>query len=183
MVDEEQAPEKLGPIPGEESPRLELDYSQRLIALGFDPLATVYIVEGGFNQSMISDAVFEGSRSHPRTIPFTYKCGESGDRSSVVLPMEVELIQVVWVPYAGDDGNRYVDDLPEWYIRGWLPQCELNPDGDPVRMHAYIGTLDQEGCPSTAYLQMLREQPARSPTFSLDGRLLVGDRSGPPRIT
>jgi hypothetical protein len=182
MVDEEHVPEQLGPIPGEHVPRLELDYSQRLIALGFDPLATVYIVEGGFDQSMISDAVFDGSRSHPRTIPFPYEYGELGNRSSVVIPMEVELLQLVWVHYDGDDGNRYVDDLPEWYIRGWLSMNQLNPDGDPVRMHAYIGTLDQEGCPSTAYLQMLREQPAKTPAFSLDGRLLLGDRSDPPHL-
>jgi hypothetical protein len=96
--------------------------------------------------------------------------------------MEIELIQVVWVHYAGDDNERYVDDLPEWYIRGWLSKSQLNPDGDPVRMHAYIGELDQEHCPSTAYLQMVREQPAKSPAFSLDGRLLSGDRSSCPRL-
>jgi hypothetical protein len=179
MADEEQVHEKLGLTPGEDVPRLELDRSQRLIALGFDPLATVYVVEGGFDQNMIVDATFEGSRSQPRTIPFPYKYGESGNRSSVVLPMEVELIQIVWVHYDGDEGNRYVDDLPEWYIRGWL-KCELNPSGDAVRMHAYIGTLDQEDCPSTAYLQMLRERPTKAPPYSLDGRLLLGDRSSSP---
>ncbi len=180
MVGEEQVDEQLGPIPGSEVPRLELDRSQRLIGLGFDPQATVYVIQGGFDQSMIVDAMFEGLRSQPRPIPFSYRYGDYRDQSAITLPMEVELVQVVWVHYQADNGTRHVDDRPEWYIRGWLGQCEINPDHDSVRMHAYVGTLDEPACPSTAYLQMLREQPTKAPAFSLDGLLVVDDRAHPP---
>jgi hypothetical protein len=170
-----------GSIPDEFHPRLEQPLSQRLIALGFDAQAPVYGV-GEFNRAMLVDATFETTRSQPRVIPFSYYHGPNPwQRTRVILPMEVELLQVVRVHYDAG-GVRCVSEEPEWYIRGWLGQCEINPDGNPVRMHTYIAELDREQLNSMAYVQMLRERPTQAPAFSLDGLLLEADRDHSPVV-
>ncbi len=165
----------------EEFLRCDMDLSQRLIALGFDPQIPLYAVQGGFSQRMISDALFEGTLSEPGAVPFSYRYGKDwSNRSSVDLPMEVESIQIVWVQLGGV--HNY-DDLPEWYIRGWLGQSSLNPDGEPIRMHAYISQAnDTPECPATARVQMVRKQPSRQRRFSLNGELLVVSPECDPRI-
>jgi hypothetical protein len=172
MVDEEQAQ-----ITGEDGEvrKLDLWTSQRLIALGFDPLTPVYDSNGGFDPNVIRDALFEGYHTDPVLIPFEWASYRK-DSPTCTLPMEVELIQIVRVPCDPNDAREDESDFhiePEWYLRGWLGPCDLNPTGATIRMQAYISVAHDDGSiPKSAYVQVLREQPSKTRPFSLDGQLI-----------
>jgi hypothetical protein len=153
----------------------DVEYSQRLITLGFDPLASVYEVHQGLSEDTVRAALFDGTIDEPGQIPFVYEYGQTKETlTKVNLPMQLELIQVV---------PPYYDNPVDWYVRGWLLQSQLNADGELIRMHAYIGELYGDNGPATAYLQMLREQPSQPARSSLDGRLVQGDSRAIPVIT
>jgi hypothetical protein len=172
MADEEQAQ-----IAAEDKEvwKIDLWTSQRLIALGFDPLTPVYTSEGGFDPDVIRDALFEGYHTEPVLIPFEWAPFHKG-ADACTFPMEIELIQVVRVPSDPEDEDE--DDFyiePEWYLRGWLGPCNLNLTGEIIRMHAYISVAHDDGSMSrSAYVQVLREQPSKARPFSLDGQLIKG---------
>jgi hypothetical protein len=175
MPDEEQVQET-----GEDEKvrKFDLWTSQRLIALGFDPLTPVYATRGGFDHDIIRDALFESLHSDPTMIPFEWEPYHKGS-PACIFPMEVELIQVVRVPCdpedaRKDEGDSYIE--PEWYLRGWLGRCSLNPSGEIVRMHAYISQIiDVHGdMEPSGWVQVLREQPSKTRPFSLDGQLIKG---------
>lgn len=174
MADEEQA-QTTGE--DEEVRKLDLWTSQRLIALGFDPLTPVYNSHNGFDPNVIRDALFEGYHTDPVLIPFEWAPYRKGS-PMCTFPMEVELIQIVRVPCDPDDTREDESDFhiePAWYLRGWLGPCNLNPTGETIRMHAYISVAhDDDSMPKSAYVQVLREQPSKARPFSLDGQLVKG---------
>ena len=140
--------------------------SQRLIALGFDPMAPVYSATRGYSEEAITQAVFYGERGNRKTVDF----GVELQGRDCVLPMEIDLVQVVFVTEFDSETGRpdHFDD-PAWYLRGHLGRCDLNPAGEVIRMHAYTHQLT-EGEPS-AHLQIVRELPIKIPALSLDGCL------------
>lgn len=164
--------------------RLTLEESQRLLALGFDPVAPVYASYTGFDIDRIADALFQSEFSRPVLVPFEWSDGLK-DSVPVILPMEVEIVQRVLVTAIANvgenSGQRFNCLSPEWYLRGLLAQSQLNPDGEVVRMHAYIHELEPEPgdnpeeADNCASIQVLRELPSRMPRFSFDGRVVEGD--------
>jgi hypothetical protein len=157
---------------------LGLQESQRLLAAGFDPVAPVYDSCNGFDQDRIRDALFDSEFSTPVVVPF--ECGDGLGKTPMILPMEVEMVQRLFVTYFGNvgeyDGKRFDDEDPRWYLRGLLAKCQLNPNGEVVRMHAYIHWLQLEDNKEDnwASIQVLRELPTRTPAVSLDGWVVEG---------
>lgn len=170
--------------------RLGLEESQRLLALGFDPIAPVYASYTGFDVDRIADALFQSEFSRPALVPFEWHDGLKGS-APVILPMEVEIVQrvlVTAISNVGENSGKRFDCLePEWYLRGLLAQSQLNPNGEVVRMHAYIHVLEPEppdnpeGADNSASIQVLHELPSRTPRFSFDGRVIEGE--GYPTLT
>ena len=157
--------------------RVDPELSQRLIALGFDPVALVYISTNGFTQEAITRALFMSRRHEPEVVQFNI---EVRDAEDCVLPMEIELLRTLFVT----DLNRETGEPdpwndPRWYLRGHLGRCSLNPNGEVIRMHAYITDLIEGD--RYAEIQIVRETPVRNPAISLDGQL-VQDLKGYPRI-
>jgi hypothetical protein len=146
--------------------KMHLADSQRLIALGFDPNAPVYSATYGYSREAIAEALFGGERGNRKTVDFRVEM-RGGD---CVLPMEIDLIQVVFVTDLDNETGQpdHFDD-PAWYMRGHLGRCEINPDDEVVRMHAYTHELE-DGEPSVD-LQIVREVPVKIPALSLDGCL------------
>jgi hypothetical protein len=151
--------------------KMQLGDSQRLISLGFDPNAPVYTATHGYSQEAITQALFGGKRGNRKTVDFQIELRD-GD---CVLPMEINLIQVVFVTDLDPDTGQpdHFND-PAWYMRGHLGRCEINPDGEIIRMHAYTHELD-DGEPSVD-LQIVREVPVKIPALSLDGCLIESFR-------
>ncbi len=146
--------------------KMHLGESQRLIALGFDPLAPVYNATHGYSEEAITQAVFYGLRHERKTVDFQVEL-RGGD---CVLPMEIELLQVVFVTEHDDETGQpdHFED-PAWYLRGYLGGCDLNPNGEVIRMHAYTHELAEGEL--SAYLQIVQEVPVKIPALSLDGCL------------
>jgi hypothetical protein len=182
MVDEEQVRKAAESIRGGS---LSLEESQRLLAAGFDPVAAVYASHKGFDQDRIRDALFDSEYSAPVVVPFEYSDGLGA--TPIILPMEVEVVQRLFVTYLGNvgeyDGKRFDDEVPRWYLRGLLAKSQLNPNGEVVRMHAYIHWLQLEGDKEDnwASIQVLRELPTRTPAVSFDGWVVEG--KGYPTLT
>jgi hypothetical protein len=164
---------------------LGLQESQSLLAAGFDPVAPVYDSHKGFDQDRIRNALFDSTFSTPVVVPFEYS--EGPGTIPIVLPMEVEMVQRLFVTYFGNvgeyDGKRFDDEDPRWYLRGLLAKSQLNPNGEVVRMHAYIHwlQLEEDKEDNRASIQVLRELPTRTPVVSLDGWVVEG--KGYPTLT
>jgi hypothetical protein len=140
--------------------------SQRLIALGFDPLAPVYDATRGYSEEAITQALFYGLRHERKTVDFQVEL-RNGD---CVLPMEIELLQVVFVTeFDHETGQPDHFNNPAWYLRGHLGRCDINPNGEVIRMYAYTHELAEGEL--SAYLQIVREVPVKIPALSLDGCL------------
>jgi hypothetical protein len=159
---------------------LGIEESQRLLALGFDPVAPVYHSTSGFDPDRIRDTLFEGDFRDPVLLPFEWHDGLKGS-TPVILPMEVEIVQRVFVTFIASQGERKGERVnnkqPEWYLRGLLAKSQLNPHGEVIRMHAYIHwmQLDGDDFDNSARIQILRELPTRTPPVSYDGWIAIGE--------
>lgn len=171
MPDEEQVQTAGKP---ERTSELHVVESQRLIALGFDPTAPIYESNDGCSEEAIAKALFGSDRDKPHTIPFNIQTRDE----DCVLPMEVELVQVVYVT-SWDVEAGQPDPFPDpaWYLRGYLGRCDINPTGEVVRMHAYTFELRND---LEATVQIVRELPVKIPAISLNGQLVQS--FGHPRI-
>jgi hypothetical protein len=175
MADSEQAQPAASQPLGDY--KMHLGHSQRLIALGFDPNAPVYSASRGWSEEAITQAVFGGERGNRKTVDFRVEMRDE----DCVLPMEIDLIQVVFVTEPDSDTGQLIHYPDQaWYMRGYLGRCDVNPDGEVVRMHAYTHELG-DGEPSVD-LQIVREIPVKIPALSLDG-CLTEDARGRPVIS
>lgn len=184
MPDTEQAQHS-----GEEAHRggrLSFQESQQLLAVGFDPVAPVYGSYSGYDPDRIRDALFEGDFRDPVLVPFEWHDGLKGSKP-LILPMEVEIVQRVLVAFIASKGEhkgkRVDNKQPEWYLRGLLAKSQLNPNGEVIRMHAYIHRMefDDDVQDTAATIQVVRELPRRAPPVSLDG--WVVESEGYPTLT
>ncbi|HEY7829531.1 MAG TPA: hypothetical protein VIC06_03080 [Solirubrobacteraceae bacterium] len=154
----------------EEVRKLDLDESQRMIALGFDPVAPVYVSNREYSSEAILKALTCTERGKPHTVGFGI---EVRDAEDCILPMEIELLQVVFPTNLDrETGQPDTWDDPAWYLRGYLGRCPVNPNGEVVRMHVYTHELHEHE--RWAEIQIVRELPIRYPAISLDGQLIYG---------
>ncbi len=145
------------------------EQSKRLIELGFDSGEPVYRnVSPGFGLDEVTHALLGGTFLRPQTIPLMYSYG-SGIWQLPVVP---ELLQVTFEEVQDCHGRA---DVPDWYVRGYLPQSPFKP-GQPVyTVHLFLAMFDPTDRDEieNVYFQLV-DRPARN-----DGTMQLRHGEGP----
>lgn len=143
--------------------------SERLIALGFDPTTPVYAIGNPeFNLADVKQALFQGTYQEQKLFPLL--SSEHVGHRLYVVP---ELIQATFYVTDGFCGRG---NLPNWYVRGYLPQSGLNPDQPlcTVHMELILARIDDPEQIEQVNYQLVADPP---PTVS--ARQLVKAKGEP----
>lgn len=133
--------------------KFSAEESERLIALGFVEDAPVYgIGNPGFSLADVKQALFQSTCQEQGLFPLLER---GPGRWLRVVP---ELIQATYYVTDGFCGHS---DLPNWYVRGYLPQSELYADQPlcTVHMELILARIDDPDQVEAVNYQLVADPP------------------------
>jgi len=165
------------PTAGTAVRKLDPELSKRLIALGFDPEASVYEADERFKYGQVARLVNDG-RTGPKVLRFGHtEYRPPHGESEWVVPVLVELLTVRFeTDTRAGDGPGHRCKMPQFYIRGFLTDTPTDSPPDAPRVHILVDTHDYEEdwCGGdTAYIQIVHEPSPPNP----DAVLVFGEGS------
>ncbi len=130
--------------------------SERLLALGFAEDVPVYgIGNPCFSLADVKQALFQGTYQEQGLFPML-RSEHTGSSQLHVVP---ELIQATFYVTEGFCGRG---NLPNWYVRGYLPQSGLNPDQPlcTVHMELILARIDDPDQIEQVNYQLVADLPS-----------------------
>jgi hypothetical protein len=149
---------------------LSEELSNKLKLLGFDPSCPVYEISLDFEPSLLEEALFQSTYKKPILLPLEIIERTEHFPLDWDVPMVVESVQAVYLPYAVGVGETPTGcyERPEWFVRGFLYKSGFDPYLQVVRINLYCQTqANDDGRFDLGFLQVVRNPSAVNPDTPL----------------
>jgi hypothetical protein len=150
----------------EQTRYLSEEHSKKLKLLGFDHSCPVYEISLDFEPSLLQEALFRSTYTKPILLPLEIDERTEHFPFDWGVPMVVESVQAVYLPYAVGIGETPTGcyERPEWFVRGFLYKSGFDPYLQVVRMNLYCQTQgSSDDRFDLGFLQVVRNPSTVSP--------------------